>query len=121
MKSILITLTLLTPVSASALTAEWVNNTEPDMKEYSVYVCKVKGCTVEQIPSQKIATVPYTAGTHKPTWAIPNGIEGTLAVSASDTSGNESGLSNQVKFDSLTPGAPTGVIVNLTINLKVNK
>lgn len=121
MNAFIIIAVLLSPLSAFALTAEWINNTEPDMKEYTVYMCKVKACIVEQVPSQKIATVPYTAGTQKPTWAIPNGIEGTIAVSASDTSGNESGLSNQVKFDSLTPGAPTGVIVNLSINLKVNK
>jgi hypothetical protein len=121
MKIFFTMLCLFIPVSSFALTADWVNNTEPDMKEYTVYMCKVKNCTVEQIASQKVATVPYTVGNQRPSWPIPNGIEGTLAVTASDTSGNESPLSNQVKFDSLTPGAPAGVTINLSVNLQVNK
>lgn len=94
--------------SAFALTASWVPNTEPDMKEYGVYACKVKGCIVEKVPSQRIATVQH------PTvkWIFPADlIEGTLAVSALDDVGNESGLSNQVPFDLQAPKNPTGVLV----------
>lgn len=95
---------------AFALTATWKNNTEPDMKEYVVYLCKVKGCTVIQDAAQQVAVVPFNAAV-VPTWAIPTGIDGTLAVSAKDTSGNESGLSNQVPFDQSKPSTPSGLAV----------
>lgn len=94
--------------SAFALTASWTPNTEPDMKEYGVYACKVKGCIVERVPAQRIATVQH------PTvkWIFPADlIEGTLAVSALDDVGNESGLSNQVPFDLQAPKNPAGVLV----------
>lgn len=94
--------------SAFALTASWTPNTEPDMKEYGVYACKVKGCIVEKVPAQRIATVQH------PTvkWVFPTDlVEGTLAVSALDDVGNESGLSNQVPFDLQAPKNPAGVLV----------
>jgi hypothetical protein len=91
-----------------ALTATWKNNTEPDMKDYLVYMCKVKGCVVQQIPAQHVATVPFNAAV-VPTWVMPSDIEGTLAVTARDTSGNESGLSNQVPFDLSKPSTPSGL------------
>ncbi len=94
--------------SAFALTASWTPNTEPDMKEYGVYACKVKGCVVERVPAQRIATVQH------PTvkWILSADlIEGTLAVTALDDVGNESGLSNQVPFDLQAPKNPAGVLV----------
>lgn len=95
---------------AFALTATWKNNTESDMKEYAVYMCKVKGCTVVREAAQQVAIVPFNAAV-APTWVLPNAIEGTLAVTARDTSGNESELSNQVPFDSQAPKIPTGALV----------
>lgn len=95
---------------AFALTATWKNNTESDMKEYAVYMCKVKGCTVAREAAQQVAIVPFNAAV-VPTWVLPNVIEGTLAVTARDTSGNESELSNQVPFDTQAPKAPTGALV----------
>lgn len=95
---------------AFALTATWKNNTESDMKEYVVYLCKVKGCTVIQEAAQQVAVVPFNPSV-TPSWPIPTGIDGTLAVSAKDTSGNESGLSNQVPFDQSKPSIPSGLAV----------
>jgi hypothetical protein len=111
MKRIMLTLFCLFLTSpAFALTATWKNNTESDMKEYAVYMCKVKGCTVVREAAQQVAIVPFNAAV-VPTWVLPNVIEGTLAVTARDTSGNESELSNQVPFDSQAPKAPTGALV----------
>lgn len=107
MKRILLVVScLLCSTPAFALTATWKANSEPDMKEYVVYMCKVKGCTVQQNPTQQVAVVPHSAA---PSWILPNQIEGTLAVSAKDQDGNESGLSNQVPFDSLAPASPSSV------------
>ena len=101
---------LMVSTPAFALTATWKNNIEPDMKEYAVYMCKVKGCTVVREAAQQVAIVPFNAAV-VPTWVLPNVIEGTLAVTARDISGNESELSNQVPFDTQAPKAPTGALV----------
>lgn len=94
--------------SAFALTASWTPNTEPDMKEYGVYACKQKGCAVEKVPVQRVATVQHPTAT----WVLPTDlIEGTLAVTALDDVGNESELSNQVPFDLQAPKNPAGVLV----------
>lgn len=95
--------------SAFALTASWQPNTEPDMAGYNVYVCKVKGCAVQKDVSQKVGVVQH------PTvkWVFPADlIEGTLAVTAFDVPGNESGLSNQVPFDLAPPKVPAGIQVS---------
>lgn len=108
MKYLLTLALVFVSTSAFALTASWQPNTEPDLKEYGVYACKVKGCVVEKIPAQRVATVTH------PTvkWIFPADlIEGTLAVTALDQSGNESGLSNQVPFDLQAPKTPAGVLV----------
>lgn len=112
MKYVLILFIALMATPAFALTASWNANTEPDMKEYAVYMCKVKGCAVVKSPEQQVAVVPHAAGVVRPTWVLPNQIEGTLAVSARDTSGNESELSNQVPFDSLAPKVPADASVS---------
>lgn len=91
-----------------ALTASWQPNTEPDMAGYGIYVCKVKGCVVQRDTAQRVGTVQH------PTvkWVFPADlIEGTLAVTAFDLAGNESGLSNQVPFDLQAPKTPAGVLV----------
>jgi len=95
-----------------ALTASWDRNTEPDMKEYGVYMCNVKGCTVEKTPAQQVAVVPHPTVAGRVQWIVPTATEGTLAVTARDTSGNESELSNQVPFDMLAPKAPTAASVS---------
>ena len=103
-------LCLLLATPAFALTATWKNNVEPDMKEYVVYMCKVKGCTVVREAAQQVAIVPFNAAV-VPSWVLPTQIEGTLAVTAKDTSGNESDLSNQVPFDQSKPSTPSGLAV----------
>lgn len=100
---------LLFAQSAFALTASWQPNTEPDMAGYNVYVCKVKGCAVQKDALQRVGMVQH------PTvkWVFPvDLVEGTLAVTAFDVSGNESGLSNQVPFDLAPPKVPAGIQVN---------
>lgn len=99
---------LVSVVPAFALTATWTPNTEADMKEYVMYMCKVKGCVVAQSADQQVAVIPHS---QTPSWVLPASIEGTIAVSARDTSGNESGLSNQAPFDSAPPKAPAGAVV----------
>lgn len=106
MKSLLFICLLLYPSLALALTASWERNSEVDMKEYGVYMCTTKGCVVQRVPEQQVAVVPHPATAVRPQWVLPNNIEGTLAVTARDTSGNESELSIQVPFDSAAPKAP---------------
>jgi len=108
MKYLLTLALVLVSTSAFALTASWQPNTEPDVKEYGVYACKVKGCVVEKIPAQRVATVAHPSVK----WVFSTDlVEGTLAVTALDQSGNESGLSNQVPFDLQAPKIPAGVLV----------
>jgi len=93
--------------AASAVT--WDRNTEDDMKDYNVYACIGKGCTVAQTAANLIGTVNQTTAGTLPTQLLPSGKEGTVAVSARDLDGNESGLSVSVPFDTATPKVPTGV------------
>jgi len=58
-RTLLTLLCLLLASPAFALTATWKNNTESDMKEYAVYMCKVKGCTVVRESAQQVAVVPF--------------------------------------------------------------
>lgn len=111
MKHLLLLVLWLSPLPAFALTAEWERNTEPDMKEYAVYMCETKGCTVSQTPIMQKAVVPHPLQGVKPTWPVPDNKEGAIAVSARDASGNESPLSNVVPFDSLKPLTPAGLAV----------
>lgn len=97
--------------STFASTLEWDRNIESDMRNYNVYACYVKGCTVSQIPSLIVGTTLQPAVGVKPTFVLPTGKEGNAAVSALDTSSNESPLSNVVPFDSLKPSAPAGLAV----------
>jgi len=94
-----------------ALTAEWERNTETDMQDYRVYGCLTAGCTVTQTPELIQATVVQPIPGVKPTWAIPPGTAGSIAVSARDTSGNESPLSVSVSFDSAPPRTPAGLVI----------
>lgn len=102
---------LLISSQAFALTAEWVRNAESDMKEYRMYLCEGANCTIAKTPAMMAATIPQPAVGVIPKWVIPAGKTGSIAVSAVDTSGNESPLSNIVFFDLTPPPAPTGLIV----------
>lgn len=101
----------------NALTAEWVRNAESDMKEYRMYLCEGANCTIAKTPAMMAATIPQPAVGVVPSWRMPDGKVGAIAVSAIDLSGNESGLSNVVRFDTATPGTPTGLILKLSIDV----
>lgn len=102
---------------AFALTAEWDRNSETDMKEYGMYLCDGATCTPVKHSSMKIATIPQPALGVIPSWKMPDGKIGAIAVTAIDQSGNESPLSNVVRFDTATPGAPTGLILKLSVDI----
>lgn len=91
--------------------AEWDRNVEADLAFYRVYVCVVKGCTVTQTPANlQATTVPQPAVGGVPTFMLPVGKEGSIAVSAVNAGSQESGLSVAVPFSSLIPPAvPKGV------------
>ena len=97
---------LLDIVKAHALTLQWDRNTESDMKEYEVYSCSPAPCTVTQTTATRIGVVQQTAVGVVPTFVVPPGTEGRTAVSASDLTGNESGLSVSIPFDSKSPLTP---------------
>lgn len=94
---------------AQAATLSWDRNSEEDMKDYQVYGCFTKGCVVERsqamlrsnpVSQPEVGTVP--------TFDIDlDGKEGALAVTARDTSGNESPLSVPLPFDRMAPAIPT--------------
>lgn len=104
-------LTLWLASVAQAATLSWDRNSEEDMKDYQVYGCFTKGCTVERsqamlrsnpISQPEVGTIP--------TFDIDlDGKEGALAVTARDTSGNESPLSVPLPFDRMAPASPTAV------------
>lgn len=88
-------------------TLEWDRNTEADMRDYEVYTCTPNPtCTVQQLPANRIGVVPQVAMGTVPSFVIPAGIEGKIAVSASDLSGNKSGLSVSLPFDAKAPLVP---------------
>jgi len=100
---------LLCSTQAFALTAEWERNVEADMKDYHIYMCLTKDCTVMQTAAMRVSTVIQPVAGVKPTYAIPAGQTGSMAVSARDTSFNESGLSNIIFFDQIPPKNPVGL------------
>lgn len=94
---------------AHAATLRWDRNTEPDMALYEIYTCTPNPtCTVQQTAVSRIGTVNQVAVGVIPSFPIPAGTEGKIAVSASDTAGNESGLSVPVPFDAKAPAVPVG-------------
>lgn len=115
--SILTGLFLLISSQAFALTAEWIRNTEADMREYNMYLCEGLTCTPTRVAAMKVATIPQPLVGAVPSWRMPDNKVGAIAVSAIDQSGNESPLSNVVRFDTVTPGAPTGIILRLSVDV----
>lgn len=88
---------------------EWDRNTEPDMSKYNVKGCDTgASCTIDE--TVNLGSVPQTIVGVKPSFTLPAGKEGKRAVTAVDTAGNESGLSNIINFDAASPANPTGLI-----------
>jgi hypothetical protein len=109
MKFLLILISLLLATSAQASTLLWDRNTETDLKDYQVYGCFAKGCTVTKT-STFLGTVLQPAVGVIPSLTVNlNGQEGALAVSARDISGNESLLSVPLPFDVNPPTAPANL------------
>lgn len=99
-------LVVLSVVPAFAASLVWDRNTEPDLDHYNVYGCLITGCTVvQQAASKQGPPVPQPAVGTSPAAPLPVG-QGKLAVSAVDSSGNESGLSVSVPFDAFAPSIP---------------
>lgn len=117
MKTLVVCVALLFPVSAYALTAEWVRNPETDMREYNMYLCEGLTCAPTRTAAMKVATIPQPVVGAVPSWRMPDNKVGAIAVTAVDQSGNESPLSNVVRFDTVTPGAPTGIILRLSVDI----
>jgi hypothetical protein len=101
---------LIMASSAFALTATWSKDTELDMKDYGVYMCFTKGCVVTKTTAMLQSYVSHQA-TVNPSYPVPPNTEGTVAVTARDLSGNESGLSVQVPFDQSSPVPPVSLTV----------
>lgn len=91
----------------------WDRNTEGDMDHYNVYACfyvaPATSCTVVQNNAMKQpGSIAQTPVGSVPFWSLPVGKNGVWAVSATDTSFNESGMSVSVPFDTIPPVNPTG-------------
>lgn len=96
--------------TAQAVTLQWDRNTEADTKEYDVYMCTpLSNCVVSEVASTRIGTVQQVGVGLVPSFVIPTNLEGKVGVSASDTLGNESPLSNIVIFDTKAPLAPVNL------------
>lgn len=107
MKTLLCALVLALPVSAFANTLDWDRNSEPDMASYSVYACFTPGCVLARNAGMHQGVTLQTTAGVKPAFEIDlAGKEGTIGVTAKDTSGNESGFSVPVPFDKVAPSTP---------------
>jgi hypothetical protein len=76
-----------------------------DLASYRLYRCAATPCLKTVGALLGTITAPAT------TFVLPHGQRGFLAVTAMDTSGNESVESNTVPFDLVAPAAPTGLMV----------
>lgn len=113
MKLLLASVLLLCPISAFAATLTWDRNSEPDMQDYQVWACFTPNCVVIKSPGMlQPGTVVQPAVGAKPTYTMDlAGKTGSLAVSARDTSLNESELSLPVNFDKLPPATPANLML----------
>ena len=92
-------------------TLTWTKNTEPDVAKYNIY--RKIGSAPNKIPGDLFSSVANTAAT--PTFVDTVSVDGDYfyAVTAVDTSNNESPLSvvKDKVVDSVPPAAPTGLTV----------
>ena len=109
----LLCVSFIFPVMGNAADrVEWDRNTESDMSHYRIYLCQTLGCTVQQnstmLQSTSVAQPPVGS---KPFYLLPATKEGSVAISAVDVSGNESGISVSVPFDLKAPLIPVNPVV----------
>ena len=117
MKRFIIILAILTCASfaqAAVITFAWDANTESDLAGYRIY----KSTTSGQY-TYGAANAIAAVGRVTTTTATVTGADGTrfyFVATAYDTSGNESGPSNEVSYtlpDSTAPAAPKGFLARL--------
>ena len=110
--SLWIVLFVAHPAWATHRTASWVAPTTnadgtplTDLAGYNVYRCSATPCMRTTGTLLGTVTAPATS------FPLPHGFQGFLAVTAFDTSGNESVESDTAPFDGLAPTAPGGLQV----------
>lgn len=99
---------------AATLQITWTPNTEPDLAGYKIYMGTATGQyglpqDVGNVTSRTITLTPTTGATYY------------FALTAYDTSGNESGYSDEVSVfipDATAPAKPTGLMQRLIAWLK---
>lgn len=91
-------------------TLTWNKNLEPDMAGYNIYR-RIGSAPVKGDAKLNVALIP----TATPTYVDSVSVDGDYfyAVTAVDTSGNESGFSSAVDkvVNTVPPAAPSGLIV----------
>jgi len=90
-------------------TLSWNKNPEPDVAKYNIY--RNLGAAPTKVPGNLFASVPATTTTFVDTVTV--GGDYFYAITAVDTSNNESALSASVDkvVDLVPPSAPTGLTV----------
>ena len=104
---------LMSAVGAAAATDVqfvWNANTEPDMGEYRIYQSATPG--IDPAGMTPVAIIPAPATSYLLVGVPDGGFYWVLT--AVDTTGNESGPSNEVTLglDSTAPGSPSGLTVD---------
>lgn len=109
-------LLLATTVSFAA-TLEWNRNSESDMKQYNVYICRVAGCVSSDVGQTWVGVVSQPVVGLKPFFVLPDNVIGAVAVTAENVSGQKSGPSVSLPFTTVpvvipvTPSIPTGLLL----------
>ena len=99
---------VLTVQNAEAVKLQWDANTEPDLKAYSVYRSHIGSpciANLAELTAVIMAGEPTELDLALTQFNGP-GLERNWCVTASDTSGNESGVSNTVTSDFSAPPPP---------------
>jgi len=91
---------------AGSATVRWQANTEPDLQEYRVYAGTSSRTYGAPVPVGKVTS--YTAGN------LQEGVTYYFSVTAVDTSGNESGFSQEVSKTIPDTHAPTVALTSPT-------
>ena len=99
------------PAWGATVKLTWNPNTEPDLAGYRIYQTETPGAYDKA--TQRVADISATANQQKTADVQVNFTDGRtvyFVATAYDTSGNESGFSNEVSFktsDTTPPAAPS--------------
>ena len=110
--SLIAVLSGYTSAFAETITVMWNPNTEADMKEYRIYYCPSAPCSNNSISLKATVAHPNISTSFQVDKS------GAIAMTAVDTSGNQSFLSNSIPFsliqvDTTEPNPPTGIRVEV--------